>query len=363
VSVLVINPGSTSTKLAVFEEGNCLASSELQHDRQALSRFVRVADQFDYRLHEVGKFLADSGTDAARLRAVAGRGGLLRPMDGGVYAVSDDMVADLKSARYGEHPCNLGALLALEVAREMNIPAYVVDPAVTDELMDAARLTGLPGIRRRSLFHALNQRGVARMVADRLGIDYASSDFIVCHMGGGVSIGAHRHGRVVDVSNGLDGEGPFTPERTGALPLLPVIDLLKRGDMDLDGLRHAVVKEGGLYAHLATNDPREVVARIEEGDEQAALVFDGLAYAVAKHVGAMAPALADERGHVHVAAVILTGGLARSGPLVAEISRMIRYLGPVEVVPGEVEMASLAAGVERVLNGSEPARAYYNAVD
>lgn len=363
MSVLVINPGSTSTKLAVFEDGTCLASSELQHDRRELSRFARVAGQFDYRMQAVREFLADSGTDMARLRAVAGRGGLLRPVDGGVYVVSDAMVDDLKTARYGEHPCNLGALLALEAARKADIPAYVVDPAVTDELMDTARLTGLPEIRRRSLFHALNQRGVARLVADRLGVDYENSNFIVCHMGGGISIGAHRHGRVVDVINGLDGEGPFTAERTGGLPLLPVLDLLARGDMDLDGLRHAVVKRGGLYAHLGTNDPREVVARMEAGDDRARLVFEGLAYAVAKHTASMTPALADERGRVNLAAVIVTGGAARSAPLVAEISRMIGYLGPVEVVPGEVEMASLAAGAERALRGVEPVRAYYNAID
>ena len=363
MSILVINPGSTSTKLAVFEEGRALASSELQHDRDELARFERVADQFDYRLRAVQAFLDGSGTDPARLRAVVGRGGLLHPVDGGVYAVSDDMTDDLKNARYGEHPCNLGALLALEMAGQQGVPAYVVDPAVTDEMMDTARLTGLPGVSRRSLFHALNQRGVARMVAEKLGIIYEKSNFIVCHMGGGISIGAHRHGRVVDVVNGLDGEGPFTAERTGGLPLLPVIDLLRRKELDLDRLEQVILKGGGLVAHLGTNDPREVVARMEAGDERSRLVFDGLAYAIAKHTASMLPALADERGRTDLAAVILTGGAARSGPLVAEVSRMVGHLGPIEVVPGEVELASMAAGAERALRGKEPVRAYYKALD
>lgn len=363
MSVLAINPGSTSTKLAVFEGGDCTASVELQHDRRELARFPCVADQFGYRLKAVERFLAESGADTARLRAVVGRGGLLHPMDGGVYAVSDAMVSDLKDARYGEHPCNLGALLAREIAREASVPAFVVDPAVTDELMDTARLTGLPEVRRRSLFHALNQRGVARLVADRLGVDYETADFVVCHMGGGITIGAHRHGRVVDVTNGLDGEGPFTAERTGSLPLLPALELLKSGEMDLESLTNAVVRRGGLYAHLGTNDPREVVARMERGDEDARLVFDALAYGVAKHIASMVPALADGRGQVNVAAVILTGGAARSAPLVAEVSRMVAYIGPVEVVPGEVEMAALASGAVRALEGREPVREYYNAVD
>lgn len=358
MSILVINPGSTSTKLALFDKGQSLAASEIQHDKAELARFGSVADQFDFRMQAITHFLQDSGIDAALLRAVAGRGGLLRPLEGGVYAVSDEMVDDLREARYGEHPCNLGAPLALAMARENGIPAYVVDPVVTDEMMGKARLTGLPEVERRSLFHALNHRGMTRLVADKLGISYENSDFIVCHMGGGISIGAHRHGRVVDVINGLDGEGPFTPERTGALPMIPLLDRLRDGKVSLDDLRLQILRQGGLYAHLGTNDPREVVARIEEGDEQARLVFDALAYGVARYVASMMPALADERGHVNVAAVILTGGLARSGPLVAEISRMVSCIGPVEVMPGEVEMASLAAGAERALAGQETVRTY-----
>ena len=358
MSILVINPGSTSTKLALFKGGEVAASEELQHDRFELAGFERVADQFDFRMQVITGFLHKAGADTAEIRAVAGRGGLLRPLQGGVYEVSDDMVDDLKTARYGEHPCNLGAVLALALARQWGVPAYVVDPAVTDELMDTARLTGLPGLERRSLFHALNQRGVARIVAKQLGLSYDSANFIICHMGGGITIGAHLRGRVVDVVNGLDGEGPFTPERTGALPVVPVLDMIRSGERSVDELRLAVMKQGGLVAHLGTNDLRQVEARIQAGDAQAERVFRAMAYTVARYAASMAPALVDGDGLLNVAAVILTGGLARSEQLVAEVTRMVRHLGPVHVVPGEVEMLALATGAQRALSGAEQVRAY-----
>lgn len=308
MSILVINPGSTSTKLAVYSNGESIAARELQHDKEILARYNRVADQLEPRLQKVREFLKEASIDAGSIRVVVGRGGLLHPLEGGVYEVSDDMLDDLKEARYGEHPCNLGAIMARTLADELGIPSYVVDPVVTDELMDAARLTGLPEVERRSLFHALNQRGVARRVAERLGVAYDERNFIVCHMGGGITIGAHRQGRVVDVVNGLDGEGPFTPERTGALPILPLLRGLRDGTFTLDSLEQAVLRQGGMYAHLSTNDPREVVARIENGDKQAGKVFEALAYTIAKHIGSMVPALVVDESGPAVAAVILTGG-------------------------------------------------------
>lgn len=359
--ILVINPGSTSTKLALFAGGQSVAAEEIQHQPGDLARFERVVDQFDFRIHAVRDFLEKAPNGAGSLRAVVGRGGLLRPLEGGVYEVSDEMIDDLQQARYGEHPCNLGAILARKLATEHDVPAYVVDPVVTDELMDEARITGLPSIERRSLFHALNQRGAARLVADRLGVEYEKSNFIVCHMGGGISIGAHRKGRVVDVLNGLDGEGPFTPERTGALPVLPILDLLRSGEMDIDQLARIVTKQGGLLAHLGTNDPREIVARMDDGDEKARRVFEGLAYCIARHVASMTPALVDEQGALSVAAVILTGGMARSDRLVGSVTRMVAHIAPVEVLPGEVEMASLAAGAERALSGEMVIRSYESA--
>ncbi|BCS88955.1 butyrate kinase [Pseudodesulfovibrio sediminis] len=356
--IFVINPGSTSTKLTVMEKGKLHAAEEIQHAKSEVAQFERVADQFDFRMQAIGAFIEKASIDAGRLTAVAGRGGLLHPLEGGVYEVSDDMIADLQQARYGEHPCNLGAILARKLGLTWNIPAYVVDPAVTDEMMEKARLTGLPEIERRSLFHALNQRGVAHIIADKLDIAYESSNFIVCHLGGGISIGAHRKGRVVDVVNGLDGEGPFTPERSGGLPILSVLNRLARHEGSLDDIREGVLRQGGLFAHMGTNDPRQIVARMEAGDAQARLVFEAMAYNIAKNISALAPALVEEDG-LSIDAIILTGGLARSVPLVTAVSHDVAHLGRVEVVPGEVEMASLAAGVERVLSGEASARQYY----
>ncbi|WP_207263294.1 butyrate kinase [Desulfovibrio sp. Huiquan2017] len=358
MSILVINPGSTSTKVALYRGGDTLAAEELQHPREDMVGFARVADQFEFRMRMVAEFLGKTGSNPKRITAVVARGGLLRPLEGGVYEVSDGMVDDLRSARYGEHACNLGGMLALALARHWGVPAYVVDPVVTDEMMDKARLTGLPGLERRSIFHALNQRGVARIVAERLGVTYEQSNFIVCHMGGGVSIGAHRRGKVVDVINALDGEGPFTPERTGGLPLVPVLDMVHSGRHDHAELRATILSRGGLVAHLGTNDPRVALARMAQGDEHAELVFQAMAYGIARYIVSMAPALTDERGRLDLAGVALTGGLSRSQPLVEEITRQVGFLGPVEVVPGEVEMAALAEGAARALCGREPVRTY-----
>ena len=356
--VFVINPGSTSTKLALYDNGEAVVSREFQHDKDQLAQFGSVVEQREFRMAAVREVLTEASIDGASLDGVAGRGGLLHPLEGGAYEVSDDMLDDLRQARYGEHPCNLGAILADELAKEWEVPAYIVDPVVTDEMSDVARLTGLPGIERRSLFHALNQRGAARTAAQRLGVEYESSNFIVCHMGGGISIGAHRQGRVVDVVNALDGEGPFSPERTGGLPVIPVLEMVATGEKSPAELKQIILREGGMFAHLGTNDPREVVRRMEAGDEQAWLIFNGLAYSIAKNMASLGPAFADENGVMDVAAVVLTGGLARSEPLVAEIGRMTQYLGVLEVVTGDEEMASLAGGAVRVLEGSADVKRY-----
>jgi len=356
--VFVINPGSTSTRLALYADERPVLVRELHHPKAEIARFARIADQFRYRLAAMDAVLDEWRLDPADLDGVAGRGGLLPPLEGGVYKVSGEMLDDLKSARHGEHACNLGAPLARELADRGGVAAYIVDPVVTDELAEVARITGLPGIRRRSLFHALSQRGAARTAADRLGVEYTGADFIVCHMGGGISIGAHRRGRVVEVVNALDGEGPFSPERTGGLPLVPVLEMIERGERSPRELIRTVQREGGLFAHLGTNDLRVVLARMDQGDEAAALIFQALAYGVARHIGSLAPVLADDQGRVAVAAVVLAGGLARSDRLVREIRRMVNYLGPVEVVTGDEEMAALACGVARVLRGEEQAKDY-----
>lgn len=357
--IFVINPGSTSTKLALYEDGQAIVSKEFQHEKQELAKFQRVVDQREFRMDAIRQVLTEDGIDPATIDGVAGRGGLLHPLEGGVYTVSDDMLDDLKKARYGEHPCNLGALLADSLAKDWGVPSCIVDPVVTDELADVARVTGLPVIRRRSLLHALSQRGSARTVAARLGVTYENANFIVCHMGGGISIGAHRLGKVVEVVNALDGEGPFTPERTGALPVIPVLDLIESGKATPARLKSVILRQGGLFAHCGTNDLREVEKRMDDGDERADLAFRALAYAIARNIGSLAPALADDVGGLDVAAVVLTGGLARSERLVSAISRMVRYLGPVETVTGDEEMAALAAGCERMLRGEEKAKTYF----
>ena len=356
MNVLVINPGSTSTKAAVYDERGAVAAREFQHARADLTRFPSVMAQADFRLGLLRELLAEF--PPGELHGVAGRGGLLHPLPGGVYAVSDDMIDDLEHARYGEHPCNLGAVLARSVAREYGVGAYIVDPVVTDEMDDVVRLTGIPGLTRRSLFHALSHRGAARTVAARLGVEYERANFIVCHMGGGISIGAHRQGRVVDVVNALDGEGPFSPERTGGVPLVPLLDMLERGERTPAQLREVIQRRGGVYAHLGTNDLREVLRRVEAGDEAALAVYRAMTYSVSKYIASLIPALADEAGEVHLAAVVLTGGLVRSKRLAAEVARMVRSLGPVEVVEGDEEMATLAGGVLRVLAGGEVVREY-----
>jgi len=359
LNIFVINTGSTSTKLAFFQDGKVVAMREHQHPREELAHLGRVIDQCDFRMAVIRDAIAKSGIDVGSMDAVAGRGGLLHPMDGGVYEVSDDMLDDLHKARYGEHACNLGAVLAHELAQEWAVPAFIVDPVVTDEMADVARLTGLPGIARRSLFHALNQRGTARTVAAHLGVEYETSNYIVCHMGGGISIGAHRQGRVVDVTNALDGEGPFSPERTGGLPVIPVLEMIGRGESTPKQLKNTILRGGGLFAHMGTNDLRETVALMESGQDKARLVFEALAYNIAKHIASMVPALADGTGDVSIAAVILTGGMAQSDALVKEIRRLTGHIGPIEVVVGEEEMAALAAGAERVLSGVESARQYH----
>jgi len=246
--------------------------------------------------------------------------------------------------------------LTWDLAQEWAVPAYTVDPVVTDEMDDRARITGMPGLERRSVFHALNQRGAGRRAMRLTGRKYEDCCLVVAHMGGGVSVGAHRRGRVVDVTNGLDGEGPFTPERTGTLPVLPVLERMHNGE-SFESLRLAVLREGGLWAHIGTNDMREVEQRMGEGDEKCTAIFKAMAYSIAKHVGSMIPAALDGQQE-RLDAIVLTGGMAHSTALVKELTRMLSCMAPVEVVPGSVEMAALALGACMALSGDEIIRTY-----
>ncbi|MBU1002624.1 MAG: butyrate kinase [Proteobacteria bacterium] len=361
-TILTINPGSTSTKVVIFRDEQAIFDRELLHPKAELASFASVAAQLPLRNRALAEAMVEAqveaqveaGHEALALDAVVGRGGLLAPLPGGTYSINQRMLDDLREARFGEHACNLGASMALEVGKSWDVPAYVVDPPVTDEMMAGARLTGLPQVRRRSIIHALSQRGAARTAAARRGVDYAQGRFVVAHMGGGISIGAHCEGLVLDVINALDGEGPMSPERCGALPVLEVLNLLDGGAFDTASLRRTVLREAGLFAHLGTNDFREVVARVEAGDEHARSVFQALAYAIAKHIASLMPALAGGP----LDAVVLTGGLARSQALTAELTRLLSWAGPVEIVTGLEEMQVMAQGALRVLEGQEEVREY-----
>lgn len=352
--VFVINPGSTSTKIAFFDGETALLEREYAHSKDSLAGFKTIVDQMDLRRQRISKLMQEF--DMGEVDAVAGRGGLLRPMSGGVYSVNSLMLDDLRTARYGEHPCNLGALLADEYAREWSVPAFVVDPVVTDEMDDVARITGHPKVERRSIFHALSQRGAARSAAESAGVGYENEKFIVAHMGGGISIGAHLRGRIVDVVNALDGEGPFSPERTGRLPMITVLNLLEQGRVDIPTLKKIVLTQGGLWAHLGTNDLRDVEEMMNNGDQKAALLFKALAYNISKEISALGPALMNNDDQP-IRAVVLTGGMARSERLVAEITGMLQWLAPVKVVETN-EMAVMASGAFMALNGMVEVKSY-----
>jgi butyrate kinase len=351
--VLVVNPGSTSTKVALFEGGTPVFERDVRHDKDELDRFGSVAEQHEFRLRTVLNVLDEESVDLESLDAVAGRGGLTAPLPGGAYEVNRAMLEDLAAARHGEHPCNLGAPLADELARRAKVPAFVVDPVVTDEMIDEARPTGLPEIERRSVFHALNQRAAAREACGRLALDYASARLVVCHMGGGVSAGAHALGRIADVINALDGEGPMGAERTGSLPLIPILELIESGRYSPGELKEMILRRGGLFAHLGVNDLREVERMMDAGVERARLAFSALAYMIAKAAASLLPALEGRPD-----AFVLTGGMAKSERLAAEITERLEFLAPVVVVPGERETAALAAGAIRVLEGVERPNIY-----
>lgn len=350
--LLIINTGSTSTRLALYSDTQAIATRHIDHSQADLAT-ERIIDQLPLRQRAVETFIQDQTIAIAGLAAIVARGGLLRPMPGGCYEISRIMVDELRRAAYGEHGSNLSALLARPIAAKAGCPAYIVDPVVTDELQPLARYSGLPELPRRSIFHALNHKAVARRVAQELGKDYEASRMIVAHLGGGISVGAHCLGRVIDVSNALDGEGPFSPERSGGLPAGSLLRLCFEGGYSRQELERKITGRGGLVAYLGTSDVRQVMSRIESGDEPACRALEAMAYQVAKEIGAMATVLAGD-----VEAIVLTGGLTHCELLVEEICKRVMYIAPVRVLVGEDEMDALAQGALRVLNGEAPAGVY-----
>lgn len=353
--LLIINPGSTSTKIAIFEDERLVHKEDLRHSTDELARFQRVYDQYSYRKDMILQWLDSVGLAPSSLSAVVGRGGLLRPIPGGTYQVNDRMLADLKAGLQGEHASNLGAALAWEIAQAAGgVPAFIVDPVVVDELEPVARISGLPTMPRRSIFHALNQKAVARRAARELGRPYDQLNLIIVHLGGGVTVGAHRRGRVIDVNNGLDGEGPMSPERAGTLPSLGLVHMCYSWRYTLPEVSKMAVGKGGFVAHLKTNDSRDVENRALSGtDSKAELTFKAMAYQVAKEIGRCAVAL-----HGQVDRIILTGGLARAKPLVQWVTEATQWIAPVIIYPGEDEMTALNEGALRVLKGEEEPKEY-----
>lgn len=349
MKIFVINPGSTSTKIALFDNLQQLWSETQRYDSSKLESFSTVMDQEQFRYDEIMKVLAEKGVAPSSFSAVVGRGGLLKPIQGGTYLVNSRMLEDVKSMAYGVHASNLGALLAIRFAAAAgDIPAFIVDPVVVDELADEARISGLPEIPRVSIFHALNQKAVARRAADELGKPLSKCRLVVAHMGGGVSVGAHLFGRVIDVNNALNGEGPMSPERSGSLPVGGLTSLCFSGKYSLAEVQKKINGQGGLVAHLGTNDLREVEKRIAAGDEKAALVFEALSLQIAKEIGACAAVLKGE-----VDAIVLTGGLAYSDKLCERIVARVGFIARVLRYPGEDEMLALAQGALRVLRSEE----------
>lgn len=350
--ILAINPGSTSTKIAVYDDETIVFELTLRHTADEVGQFEHIVDQKDFRRALIMDALVHNNVALDSLHAIVGRGGLLRPMRSGTYRVSEPMLEDLRSAKYGQHASNLGAIIASDIATQLHLPAFIVDPVVVDELSNLARLSGLPGHERTSIFHALNQKAVARKVAKDRNRSIEDCNFIVCHMGGGISVGAHEKGSVIDVNNALIGEGPYSPERTGGLPLNVMLDLCY-GNKTLGEVKKLIAGKGGLVAYLHTNDGREVNQRIQAGDEYAKLVYEGMAYQIAKEIGIAATVL---KGKID--AIILTGGLAYDDLLVGWIKERVSFLGDIVLVPGEDEMMALTQGVLRVLRHEEEPMSY-----
>ncbi len=351
--ILAINPGSTSTKIAVFVGETCQFKTTIRHDSNTIGQFNSIIDQYDFRKDAIIKTLNEEAFDINTLDGVVGRGGMLKPIESGTYAVNDAMIDYIKKAPRGEHASNLGCVIAKEIADKISVPSFIVDPVAVDEMEDIARYTGMPEIKRDSLFHALNQKAVALKAAKDLKQPYNALNLIVAHLGGGISVGAHRKGRVIDVNNALDGDGPMSPERSGSVPLGPLYKMIFKGEHTLEEIKKKNYGKGGLVAHLGTNDGFEIEKRINEGDQHAEFIYKVMCYQIAKEIGSCATVL---EGNVD--AIILTGGLAYDQLLVDEISKRTAFISKIMVYPGEDEMESLALGALRVLNNEETAKIY-----
>ena len=353
IKILVINPGSTSTKIAIFEDNMSLIETTIRHNSDELEEWGNILRQKPKRMELIKEELVKNNVDFKSINVIVGRCGLVRPIESGTYKINEKMVSDLMSPAATEHASALGGLLAYELGKAWNVPSYVVDPIVVDEMDPVAKLSGLAGIERRSVFHALNTKSVVRKAAEKLGIPYEDGRFIAVHMGGGITVSAHRYGRVIDVNDAMGGDGTFTPDRSGSLPVLPIIEMCFSRNYTYNQMVELVQHKGGMYSYLNINDMLEAEKMIKQGDEFAALVVDSMAYQICKEIGAMFAVL-DGR----VNAIVLTGGIAYSTRFTALLKKRVDMLAPVLTFAGENEMQALAEGVIRVLSGKESASIY-----
>ena len=353
IKSLIINPGSTSTKIGVFEDETLLFEETLRHSTEEIAQYASIVDQKDFRKQIILDLLTKKDFDINSLQVIVGRGGMLKPIPGGTYAVTDDLLEDLKIGKQGQHASNLGGILAREIGDSIGVPSYIVDPVVVDELMPIARYSGVPEMPRTSVFHALNQKAVAKRYAKEQGVPYESLNLIVVHMGGGVSVGAHEKGRIVDVFNALDGDGAFSPERAGGVPVGALIKMCFSGQYTEKEVYKKLVGGGGFNAYLGTNDMREVGKMIADGNEKASEIREAFILQVAKDMGSMACVLNGK-----VDQIIVTGGIAYNKDVVDKMKERAGFIAPFTVYPGEDELLALVQGALRVMNGEEEAMKY-----
>ncbi len=358
-TILAINPGSTSTKIALYEGKTLKYEKSLSHSSEEISSFPTIASQFEFRKNVIKDNLKENGVELSDIDVVVGRGGLVYPIESGTYEVNELMKEHLRNPPLGEHASNLGGLIADDLAREIsemtsgNVKAYIADPVVVDEMQDKARLTGHPKFTRISIFHALNQKAIARLYAEDCGKKYEELNLIVAHLGGGVSVGAHCKGRVIDVNNALDGEGPMSPERAGTLPTGQLVRMCFSGEYTKAEISQMIKGHGGFVAHVGTNDARKVRASMREGDKAAKLLLEAFSYQVAKYIGEMAVALEGK-----VDAILITGGIAHGSITPQAIEAQVKWIAPVKIYPGEDEMVALAMSALRVLTGEITSKIY-----
>ena len=352
--LLIINPGSTSTKIAVFQDKECVFKTNIKHSAEEIAPFEHIADQYHFRKEVILNTLKEAGMELNDLSMVVGRGGLLKPLTSGIYEVNEAMKRDLVNSPVGEHACNLGGLIADDIAKSVGVKAYIADPVIVDEMEDVARFSGHPAFPRMSVFHALNQKMIARQHAAAVGKKYEDLNLIGIHLGGGISVAAHKKGRVVDVNNALNGDGPFTPERSGALPSGPLMNACFSGKYTKKEIDLMLKGQGGFVAYLGTNDAMEVENQVKAGNKEWELVYRAMAYQVAKEVGG----LAASAFCMDVDAIFVTGGMAYDKNFCKILEGHLGKIAPVCVYPGEDEMMALTLNGLMVLNGETVAKIY-----